>query len=224
MDKKAWIFFSVIVIALFGVLIYRSQNNKISVDNIDPYQIQKASPENGEIGDHVLNPNENSLILIEYADFQCPGCQSIYPVVHEVTEKYAANVQYVFRSFPLSYHANAKASAAAAESAGLQDRYWDMFDMIYTNGSEWENSGPTERTEVFLKYAKELGLDIDKFKVDMDSQRVKDKISFDTSLARKSNVNATPTFILNGKKLDSSEITDVEGFSKVIDEALKEAK
>ena len=77
MDKKAWIFFSVIVIALFGVLIYRSQSNKISVDNIDPYQIQKASPENGEIGDHVLNPNENSLILIEYGDFQCPGCQSI---------------------------------------------------------------------------------------------------------------------------------------------------
>lgn len=222
MDKKGWIFFSVIVIALFGVLIYRSQSNKVSVSNVDPYKIQKASPENGEIGDHVLNPNENSIILIEYGDFQCPGCQSIYPTVHEVTEKYAANVQYIFRSYPLSYHANARAASAAAESAGLQDRFWDMFDIIYTNGSEWETAGATERTDVFLKYAKELGLDVNKFKEDMDSDRVKKKISFDTSLAQKSNVDATPTFILNGKKLNNSDITNVEGFSKVIDEALKE--
>lgn len=224
MDKKGWIFFAVIVVALFGLLIFRSQKDKVSLDGVDPFQIQQASSDNGEIADHVLNPNKNSLTLIEYGDFQCPGCQSMYPTVSEVTEKYASSVQYVFRSYPLSYHKNAKASSAAAESAGLQDRYWDMFDLIYTTPSEWEDAGPTERTDVFLRYAKQLGIDVDKFKADMDSERVKKKISFDTSLARKSNVEATPTFFLDGKKLDTANLRTVDDFSKIIDEALATKK
>lgn len=222
MNKKGWMIFAAIVVALFGLLIYRAQSEKISLEGINPNQIQGPSKDNGEIGDHVLNPNNDSLILIEYGDFQCPGCQAIYPVVRDVTEKYSSKVQYVFRSYPLSYHANAKASSAAAESAGLQDRYWDMFDMIYSNSSEWEKAGPTERTDVFMKYAKELGLDTAKFKEDMDSERVKKKIAFDVALAKKSHVEATPSFILNGKKLDGSKLGTVEGFSEVIEEALKD--
>lgn len=223
MDKKGWLIFSVIVIALFGILIYRSQSEKITLTDVDPFQIQGASENNGEIADHVLNPSDNSLTLIEYGDFQCPGCQSMYPIVHKITEEFASDIQYVFRSYPLSYHANAKASAAAAESAGLQDRYWDMFDMIYSNPDDWENAGATERTEVFLRYAKELGLDTNRFKEDLDSERVKKKINFDVSLANLSNVTATPTFFLNGEKLDSDKIVTENGFREIVKEALSES-
>ena len=224
MDKKGWIFFAVIVIGLFGILIYRSQGDKAAVDDINPFQIQKPSPANGEIGDHVKNPNSKSLTLIEYGDFQCPGCQAIHPIVENITDEFADDVQFVFRGFPLSYHANARASLAAANAASLQDHYWEMFDKIYSNGEEWESAGPTERTDIFVRYAKEFDLDIPKFKKDMDSDAVKKKISFDIALARKSNVESTPNFFLDGKKLDPEKINSIEGFRTVIEEALKNRK
>ncbi len=224
MDKKGWIIFGAVVVVLFGWLIIRSQGEKTNLEGIDPFAIQKALPENGEIADHVLNANPNSVTLIEYADFQCPGCQAIYPIVKELVEEQATDLQFVFRSYPLSYHANAKSASAAAEAAGLQDRYWDMYDKIYSNGKEWEQAGPTERTDIFLKYAKEIGLNEQQFKADMDSDRVKKKINFDVELARMSNVDATPYFFLDGKRLKSEQLKDTESFKKAVAEAIAAKK
>ena len=221
MNKKSWIIFTAIIIGLFGLLIYRARSDKGSVADVDVFAIQQPSTENGEIGDHVLYPSDKAVTLIEYGDFQCPGCQSSKPLVMDMLEEYSGKVQYIFRNYPMSYHVNAKAASAATEAAGLQERYWDMFNMVFDNSDEWENASASARTDIFLKYAKELGLEVEQFKKDMDGESVKKKISFDTALGRKTNITGTPSFFLNGESIDTNKIRNKEDFREILNTAIE---
>ena len=107
-----------IVLALFGGLIYLSTKDKIDVSNVDAYKVLAGSEQSGNIADHAYGSKANKLVLIEYGDYQCPGCGSAYEPIKEITEKYKGKLTFVFRNYPLtSIHPNAKASAAAAEAA-----------------------------------------------------------------------------------------------------------
>jgi protein-disulfide isomerase len=201
LSKRTWIIFAVICIAVLGGLIYLSSKNKIDVSNVDINKIQPAAVQSGEIADHTFGKADSKVVLVEYGDFQCPGCGAAYQPVKDVTEKYKDHVAFVFRNFPLTtIHPNARVAAAAAEAAGLQGKYWEMHDKLYKNQSAWQNLSGTERTDFFVNYATDLGLNTDKFKVDISGKSVNQKISFDQALGKKANVSATPTFFLNGKK------------------------
>ena len=139
MDKFRWIIFAAIIVLVLGGLIVYSRMNSTSVDvsNVDATAIIGPSEQNGNIGDHVYNDTESSVILVEYGDFQCPGCGSAHPYVKTLLEEYGDRISFVFRNFPLtSIHPNARAAAAAAEAAGLQGKYWEMHDVIFENQSE----------------------------------------------------------------------------------------
>ncbi|MEK7590144.1 MAG: thioredoxin domain-containing protein [Patescibacteria group bacterium] len=150
--------------------------------------------------DWMKGGKEAKIILVEYSDFQCPACAAYYPFVKQLTQDFGDKLQIVYRHFPLrQIHKNADASAYAAEAAGRQGKFWEMHDMIFDNQSEWANKYSVEET--FVNYATALGLDIEKFKSDIDSKEVKDKVENDYLSGIRSNVNATPTFFLNGKKI-----------------------
>jgi protein-disulfide isomerase len=203
-SKKAWIIFASACVILLVGLVYVSSKDKVDVSKVDANKIQTADAQSGNIADHVFGKKDSKVVFVEYGDFQCPGCGSAYPTIKDVTEKYQGQVAFIFRNFPLtSLHPNAKAAAAAAEAAGLQNKYWEMHNALYANQSSWESLSSSERTDFFASYAKNFGLNVNKFKEDMASTKVNQKINYDIAIGKKVGVDATPTLYLNGKAVDN---------------------
>lgn len=231
MSKKTWIIFAVIVVGLLTALVISSRNSNPDVDvsNIDSNSVLAASAASGNIADQVFGNKESKVILVEYGDFQCPACGSAHPGIKTLTEQYKGQIAFVFRNFPLStIHPNARASSAAAESAGLQGKYWEMHNYLYENQNAWSDLEGNARTDAFVSYAKSLGLDTARFTTDLASTGVNQKISFDQALGKKLGVDSTPTFYLNGTKVESDIISDVqngtgEKLRTLIDEQLTKA-
>lgn len=223
MNKRTWIIFIVICLAVFGALIAMSRGQTLNVDNIDAAKIQPAAPASGNIADHVYGNPNGKAVLIEYGDYQCPGCGTAYPILKEVSEEYKDKMAFVFRNFPLtSIHPNAKAAAAAAEAAGLQGKYWEMHDKLYEEQNSWGTLPIDTRTDAFVKYATSVGVkDINKFKEDMSVDDVSQKITFDMALGKKIGVDGTPTIYLNNKKIESDTWNDKDKMKKAVEEALK---
>jgi protein-disulfide isomerase len=198
-SKKAWIIFIAICVVVLGGLVYLSGLNRVDVSGIDTNAILNGSQKSGNIADHVFGKKDSKVTMIEYGDFQCPGCESAYPTMKAISEKYQGQIAFVFRNFPLTdKHPNAKAAAAAAEAAGLQNKYWEMHNKLYEEQSNWENLDTAQRTSAFTGYAQGLGLNVGTFTKDLTSDVVNQKIMFDQALGRKANVDATPTILLNG--------------------------
>lgn len=211
MSKKTWIIFAAICVVVLGGLVILSRKDQVNVSSVNQNKLQPANAANGNIADHVYGLPDSKVMLIEYGDFQCPYCGDAYPQVKKITTDYKSKITFVFRNYPLStMHPNAKAAAAAAEAAGLQDKYWEMHDKLYESQSDWENLSTDKRTNVFVAYAQEVGVkDINKFKTDMADDDVNKKINFDLALGNKANVTGTPTFILNGEKVSDSVASSV---------------
>lgn len=222
MNKVKWIIFAVIVLGVFGGIIWIGKsNNATSNFTGDAKAIINAAP----IADHYLGPKSQKVVLIEYADFECPGCGRMFQPVKDITTKYADKLTFVFRNFPLtSIHANALAAATAAEAAGLQGKYFEMHDMLYTNQDAWSTANVGDRAQIFQNYAQQIGLDATKYKQDLTSKDITDKINRDTNTGKDTfSVDATPTFILNGKKVDSNTSVDATALGKLIDDAVSKA-
>lgn len=205
MSKKAWIIFVVVIVVVFGGLIIFSKQNQVDIDGVDSAIILPASQDSGNIADHVYGNADSPVVLINYGDFQCSGCGSAHPRIKIIVEEYKDQIAFVFRNYPItSSHPNAKFAASAVESAGLQGKYWEMYNLVFESQSEWESLTSDNRLDKFLDYARQLELDEDQFKSDISSSDVSKKISFDQALGKKDGVDATPTFYLNGQKLDQS--------------------
>lgn len=141
--------------------------------------------------------------VIEYGDFQCPACVAYNPFIAQLLADYGDRVVFVFRNFPLyQIHKNATISAQAAEAAGLQGKYWEMYDLLYDNQSDWASESAGKVVDgYFAKYAESLGLDLAKFRNDIDSAQVKEKITSDAAGANAAKVDHTPTFFVNLKQI-----------------------
>lgn len=174
-----------------------------------------------------INDNENikgnknaTTTLIEYSDFQCPACGSYYPIVKKVTEDLGSQVRFAYRNFPLPQHKNAKLAATVAEAAGKQGKFWEMHDLIFQNQSDW--SEEKNAAAIFAKYAQELNLDLARFQTDIASEEIKTKIENDYKSGVKAGVNSTPSFFLNGKKMDNPR--NYDEFKNAIGQALRQSK
>lgn len=230
MNTKTWIIFGVIVVAIFGGLIYISKKDQVVIDvsKVDVTAIQAASAQNGNIAEHVTGNPNSKVRIVEYGDIQCPACGGAHPGLKKVTEDYGDKIGFVFRNFPLtSIHPNALASATVVEAAGLQGKYWEMNNLLYGTQSSWSNLSSDDRTGRFNTYAQQLKLDMDKFKKDLESSSISQKISYDQALGRKQGVTGTPSIFVNGEKLsDSVSGKLVQGDAKplrdLLDAKLKE--
>lgn len=209
MDKRFVTMLSVIVVVLGGLFWWTHRQNSSTTPPT------KTGPSN-----HVMGENAKHVTLVEYGDFQCPACGKYYPLVKQVKQKYAKDIQFQFRNFPLiSIHPNAMLAARAGEAAGQQGKFWEMHDMLYEQQTSW---GPSNNAQQFFEsYAKQLGLDVNKFKTTASSQATLYTINADIKAGQAADANATPTFVLNGKKIDEAP-GDLAGFSKLIDSAIAE--
>lgn len=211
MDKRFWIIIGVII-AIFGGIIWYSGNKDKKDDSNNKGNTAQAS-------NHITGKLDSSIKLVEYGDFECYYCSQYYTVVEQVVEKYHDQISFQFVHYPLSQtHKNSFAASRSAEAAGMQDKFWDMYRLIYANQQVWaaqSNAKPT-----FDGYARQLGLDMEKYNKDYASSTVNDIINADIAKFNKTGLaKATPTFTLNGKQI-KPDMT-VEAFSKFIDEELK---
>lgn len=158
-----------------------------------------------------------TLTLVEFADYQCPTCGAYYLIVKQLQSEFSQNLNFVFRNFPLTnIHKNAYLAAQAAAAAGLQNKYWLMHDKLFETQKDW--SEVDNARDIFVEYAKVLGLNIDQFKKDLDSTVVQDHINQDLRDGNSLGVNATPTFYLNGEKIPN--LLSLDDFRTLIKAAL----
>ena len=228
MSKQFWGILAVIIIIFFGVVLVNSHKDA------------KTSGSKGTPTSHVEGTTTKGIKLVEYGDYQCPGCGAFYQTVKDVADKYKGSVQFQFRNLPLtSLHPNAFAAARAAEAAALQNKFWEMHDLLYQQNVAYYNAqqtgqnyntwiGASDPVPFFESYAKQLNLNTAKFKTDFTSSKVNNFINADIAAFKATGDDmATPTFYLNGKKLTSEQLTDkagqpsVDAFSKLLDAALK---
>jgi len=157
--------------------------------------------------DHTKGNPKATVILIEYSDFQCSACKSYYSILKQLNQEFSDQIQFVYRHFPLRQtHLYAQLAAQAAEAAGKQNKFWEMHDLLFENQKEWSEEKNAKKT--FIKYAELLELDLDKFKNDLNSKEVKNKIQVDYQSGTKSGVNSTPSLFLNNKKLSNPKNYD----------------
>lgn len=221
MTKTKWIIFAVICLSILGFVVFTAKNNKPEVTFKG--DASKIITE-GVIKDHVYGSMDQKVVLIEYGDFECPACGQMYEPVKNLTEKYKEQLTFIFREFPLTnIHPNALAGATAAEAAGLQGKFWEMHSLLYQNQAEWrgQNADVAKRTQLFEDYARQLGVDTSQFKKDLANKAISEKIERDRATGKNFGVDATPTFILNGKKIPTA--TSEADLAKMIEQALKDA-
>ena len=157
--------------------------------------------------DHVKGNPEATLTLVEYSDFQCPACAAYYPMLKQLTSDFSEEVKFVYRHFPLRQsHRNAEAAARAAVAAARQDRFWPMHDLLFENQARWAETRLAK--DEFIEYASTLGLNLDQFRADLDSDETKRQVQDDYASGLKSDVKGTPTFFLNGQKLINPQSYD----------------
>ena len=148
--------------------------------------------------DYLFGPSNAPIELVEYGDYQCPYCGRAYPIVKDLLQQVGHHVKFVFRNFPLvKIHPQARMAALAAEAAGLQNKYWEMHDIIYENQIRLHHTA-------LLEYATSIGLQMDQFTADMELSALATKVDSHFYSGMRSGVNATPTFFINGEKYTGS--------------------
>ena len=154
------------------------------------------------------------VVLEEYGDYQCPPCGALYPELKKIESEYGDQLRIVFHHFPLmKMHRNALAAAHAAEAARNQNEFWEMHDRLYRNQKEWVEQDDPRPT--FISYARELKLNVDQFKRDMDSNQVDQRISSDIQRGTAAGVTGTPTVFIDSHLL-RYEATNAEGLRRGI--------
>lgn len=169
---------------------------------------------------NMLGSPTAAVTVEEFADFQCPSCGDKYPIIKQVQSLYGSRIKFIFRNFPLQMHDKAYDAAVAAEAAGIQGKFWDMQNQLYTNQKTW-SVDPNYR-EVWAGYAQKIGLDVEKYKNDMAGLQTKSRVDADMARGRALQVNSTPTVYINGKAVQYNDMT-VETMRQLIDAELQTA-
>jgi protein-disulfide isomerase len=177
----------------------------------DPNKRYPATVDNAP----VMGPETAAVTIVEFSDFQCPFCKRVGPTLKKIKDEYGDQVRIAFKHQPLDIHPKAPAAHAAAEAAHRQGKFWEMHDLIFENQREMS-------PEKYVEYATQLGLDVERFKIDVASDEIKARISEDKLAAAKLSASGTPTFYINGLLLSGAK--PFEAFKVVIDKELAAKK
>jgi protein-disulfide isomerase len=177
----------------------------------DPAATYKAT-----LDDAVTKGNAEALVtLIEWSDFQCPYCSRVTPTMKELEKTYGDDLRIAFKHNPLGFHPRAKPAALAAEAAGKQGKFWEMHDRLFENQKDLSD-------ENFVKWAGELGLDVEQFKKDLADPALDKKVMAQQAQGATLGARGTPAFFVNGRFLSGAQ--PVENFKKLIDEEKAKAE
>jgi protein-disulfide isomerase len=200
MDRRFATILAVLLIAFVGLFVITKNSSDQGSSN--------NSADNSKTSNNIEGLGTKGVTLVEYGDYQCPVCGAYYQPIEQLVAQFKNDIRFQFRNLPLtSIHPNAFAAARAAQAAGLQNKYFEMHDLLYENQAGW--SGSNSPQTLFVDYAKQIGLNVEQFKKDYASQKVNDTINADLDAFDKTGQDlATPTFFLNGEYLPNSKLSD----------------
>lgn len=160
--------------------------------------------------------------LEEFADYQCGACAAAHPAMNEIKSLYGSRIKFIFRNFPLAIPAHDKSydAAVAAEAAGLQGKFWDMQNLLFTNQQAWTAS-PSYK-QIWKGYAEKIGLEIPKWENDMAGLAAKTRVDADKARGTALGVNSTPTLYINGTSIQFADM-NVNTLKTKIDAELQKA-
>ena len=167
--------------------------------------------------DWTKGPEDAILTVMEYTDFFCPYCGMAYAELETLIEKYPDDVRLVYRPLPLdSLHPTAPLAAYAAESAGMQGKFWEMYDAIFLNREVLSSLTAEEFTEWLKTTAADIGMDVDQFAADIASEDVINKITTTQQTMFEAGVSSTPTVLVNGRPVGNWQSAYLSNFIEVM--------
>ena len=198
-----------------GTLLYRAKRQQLK--NIPEGESVLAKTNTAPA--HIRGNPDAPVTLEEFGDFQCPPCGQFAGFVEELLKEYDSRLRVVFRNFPLPAHEHAREAALAAEAAGFQGKFWEMHDTLYREQAAWSKA-PNAR-ELFESYAGTLGLNMDQFKKDVDSDKARERVDSDHALGDSLGIKVTPTLFINNHPMEAQEKSP-EGVRAAINAVLNE--
>jgi len=179
-----------------GAILYRAKQRTSAVGSP---AVAGSPGQPGAEPLHVRGDPDAPVTLEEFGDFQCPTCATVSGVIGQLEQGYGHRLRVVFRHYPLAMHSHASEAALAAEAAGLQGRFWEMHDLLYKNQAVWSKA--SEVRPLFTGYARSLGLDVERFVKDSNSDEVKGRVFWEGQQGVLRGVKNTPTLFINGREL-----------------------
>ncbi|WP_434739859.1 DsbA family protein [Micromonospora sp. SH-82] len=161
--------------------------------SVDPAVLVRADS-------HRLATAEDGVTLVEFLDFECEGCLAAYPAVQRILDTYQGQVTVVVRYFPMPGHPNSDLAAQAAQAAANQGRFAEMYARLFEGQPTWGHRQDPQ-TEVFVGYARTLGLDVERFRQDLTDPATAARIAADRADGEAAGVTGTPTFFVDGRPL-----------------------
>jgi protein-disulfide isomerase len=214
--KRYLPFFIVAVVALAtigsGAMLYRARRPHVLSNS------EAVSAKGDAESPHMRGNPDAPVTLEEYGDFQCPPCGMFAAFVGQLEKEYDSRLRVVFRNFPLKMHEHAREAALAAEAAGMQERFWEMHDVLYREQETWSKAANAR--ELFESYAGTIGLDLDKFRKDMDSEKANARVDADRQRGDSLGIQTTPTMFINNQPVDPKD-RNPDGIRAEINAALQ---
>lgn len=179
-----------------GGMLYRAKRSQLHAIPASNSVAGKSDAESM----HIRGNPDAPVTLEEFGDFQCPPCGSFAAFGEELLKEYDSRLRIVFRNFPLPAHEHAREAAIAAEAAGMQGHFWEMHDLLYREQAVWSKAPNTR--ELFESYAGTIGLNLDQFRKDMDSEKTKERVDSDHARGDSLGIKETPTLFINDQPVE----------------------
>ncbi len=179
----------VLIAALAGGIFWLNKNRPARPQPPAATAGQKAKIKGGQ---------NASIQIVEYSDFQCPACQRSAQFLQQMMERFGDKTSLTFRHFPLAAHQGSPLAHQAAECADRQQKFWDYHDRLFAEQNQW--AAAPNPSELFLTYAKDLGLDLDAFALCLADPKIRQPILSDKAEGESAQIKSTPTFFINGQR------------------------
>lgn len=201
--KLSAILIALVVVVMAGLLFFSGRDNANpgpAAGNTIPAErlVREDSPRLSE---------GSEATFVEFLDFECESCIALYPTIEELREEYGDRVSFVVRHMPL--HSNSVNAALAAEAAGEQGKFEDMYQRLFETPQEWGHQ-PTSQRDTFFRYAEEMGLNMEQFRADFEDPATLARIEQSQQDAQAVGVTGTPTFFLDGQQLNPTSVDDLK--------------
>ncbi len=208
---------------VYAFLMTNALDHQVGAPDVRPNRARKARP--GEPDDTSVyavpvdgassrGPDDALVTVIEFADYHCPFCSRVQTAVDQLVEAHPDELRLVYRQRPLAMHPHAREASRAALAAGRQDKFWEMHAKLFLRGSK--------TLDEFKALAEELGLDVEVFVADYESEAVERQLNADIDVAKRFGVSGTPAFFINGRYISGAQSYSV--FEQVFQERLVEAQ
>ncbi len=203
---------ALVAVVVIALLIGVALMNRSTPTKADPDLLVRANSH------RLSSAADGKVTLVEFLDLECEACGAAYPGVERLRKEYDGKITYVVRYFPIPSHRNAQLAAQAVEAAASQGKFEAMYTTMYDKQTTWAESDKSQE-QAFIGFARDLGLDVEKFRADMNDDRTAKRVAQDQADGEKAGVQGTPTFFLNGRLLDIAP--SYENLKKAVVDALE---